>query len=928
MLDICGVARNNFELYHAIGETQHSVRFIKDLKSVDTALIDHYAVKYHSKDALSTQQNTGLPSSLSVSKSLSTAATNPTSLCNSDQTPNVKRKKQKQEDRRQRENEKHEEQKPSQPRVLEQYVFVLDDFQIPPSTSANTLDCSIDRTWSVIGVSSVNCSAADTAQVTSIPMTDECKANSENKDITEELFLKRLMSKPHICVISSRLVIDLLTKNLPIPQPEFPLYCYHMKDVNACIGTVQDADRIAQLIRHMGGSVSRDIQLNSTHLISNINYGDAYLRAVSYGNCKIVSESWVEKCWAWRNNDNFNINTDSLLCKYKIKVFCNLKFSLLGFNDDEIDLIAQQAQKEGAIVTSDVEECTHLILKSSAVLWSKSKKIPKYVVFYDWFADSLNVNGRLNERIYMANRDYSSTCDLRGTVNDRKRRCSTSSVSSLSSVKQCSPSTSSSNSNSVKRRRRSSRLSLLETDTRDERGLCKQRKPRMAEIQITEKNYLQILELLAEMKDDLGQKAGSRDQMLHLSFIDQIFKTILPLYLLHLEIYADIDRLMRQANPSPVVLSNIFVSRQDKFLAAYQPFIRCYEEIRDLIERLRKEKPQFDQYIKEFETDLRCRRLRISDLLIRPVQRIPSVILLFGAVQQYTRRHTPDYVALTDCINTLKQIAENLNSEKAKLSNWKAVLLIANCVDKCPPSLSSKCRSFIREVSLVELTDCMIGEGSSIVLFVFEDCLEFARVRPQGFFKSSIMGMRSYENRGSTALSTSSLLSANMKGHTKKKFKHLLEVKILHIKKIHLYRQYKGNKDAFGITYVDEKICRTSAPEAFEKSLIFILIEGHGVDIEEFTHEMTNLVLQQRCLTDFNSVFTEEIKSGRKRLVRSTTIVQRMKSQIHRGLSRVFSMQERRNVAKQFENKANSRKRPPPPPSISSEDSDTENVRP
>jgi len=71
---------------------------------------------------------------------------------------------------------------------------------------------------------------------------------------------------------------------------------------------------------------------------------------------------------------------------------------------------------------------------------------------------------------------------------------------------------------------------------------------------------------------------------------------------------------------------------------AYPPFVNFFEKTREMLLQCDQTKPRFHAFLKVGQTRPECCRQSLQELLIRPVQRLPSVSLLlngesFGVVQ-------------------------------------------------------------------------------------------------------------------------------------------------------------------------------------------------------------------------------------------------------------------------------------------------------
>jgi protein ECT2 len=74
----------------------------------------------------------------------------------------------------------------------------------------------------------------------------------------------------------------------------------------------------------------------------------------------------------------------------------------------------------------------------------------------------------------------------------------------------------------------------------------------------------------------------------------------------------------------------------------------------------------------------------LADLMIRPIQRLPSILLLLERLLKYTSRTHVDYQLLTDSLDKLRDIARTLNDERGKTEKHLSLFNIVNSIDNCP----------------------------------------------------------------------------------------------------------------------------------------------------------------------------------------------------------------------------------------------------
>jgi hypothetical protein len=65
-------------------------------------------------------------------------------------------------------------------------------------------------------------------------------------------------------------------------------------------------------------------------------------------------------------------------------------------------------------------------------------------------------------------------------------------------------------------------------------------------------------------------------------------------------------------------------------IKAYPPFVNFFEHTKEILMKCDQTKPQFHEFLKICQNKPECERQSLQELLIRPVQRLPSIILLLN----------------------------------------------------------------------------------------------------------------------------------------------------------------------------------------------------------------------------------------------------------------------------------------------------------
>ena len=131
--------------------------------------------------------------------------------------------------------------------------------------------------------------------------------------------------------------------------------------------------------------------------------------------------------------------------------------------------------------------------------------------------------------------------------------------------------------------------------------------------------------------------------------------------------------------------------------------------------------------------------------MIRPIQRLPSVLLLLERLLKYTPMTHVDYQQLTNAIEKLREVAKKLNEERGKTEKHLSLFSIVNSIDNCPvriafkserekfihgerfffqPELLAAHRDYLQKFNLIELSQELTGKRTHLTLFLFSDCIE------------------------------------------------------------------------------------------------------------------------------------------------------------------------------------------------------------
>ncbi|XP_043677764.1 protein ECT2 isoform X3 [Vespula pensylvanica] len=264
----------------------------------------------------------------------------------------------------------------------------------------------------------------------------------------------------------------------------------------------------------------------------------------------------------------------------------------------------------------------------------------------------------------------------------------------------------------------------------------KNRSPRhqvFLELVQTESNYVGILSTIMTLfKSPLEDLIESSGELVNSTEVKIIFGNFPPIYEVHKKMLEEL-RYSATYWTEDVSIGNIFLKFAPDLVKAYPPYVNFFENTKEMLDQCDQNKPRFHAFLKICQTKPECGRQSLKELLIKPVQRLPSISLLLNDILKHTSKSNPDYSALELSISSIKEVMTYINEDKRKTEGQLAMFDIFNEIDNCPPHLVSSHRSFIGKCDVMELSEGLSGRGDHLVLFLFTDILEICKKRSKAF---------------------------------------------------------------------------------------------------------------------------------------------------------------------------------------------------
>ncbi|KAM9762345.1 protein ECT2 isoform 2-T2 [Menidia menidia] len=568
-------------------------------------------------------------------------------------------------------------------------------------------------------------------------------------------------------IIGPPVLLHCAAKEEPLQFSCRPLYSTTMLNLSLCFTgfrNKEEVKKLVNLVHHMGGAIRKDFSTKVTHLIAYSTHGEKYRLAVCMGT-PILTPVWIQKAWERRDDLNFHASEEEFRTKFKVPPFQDCVLSFLGFSEEEKTNMEERTLKHGGrFLEAGDDRCTHMVVEENSV--SELPLLPSekvFVVKQEWFWGSIQMDARAGESMYLYEKSDSpsmkkavSLLSLATPSSSRKRRRLRDTLAQIAKETEISPFP-------PPRKRPSAEHSLsigslldisntpetckaLADGSKASKSSTPAHSKQSARWQVskelyqTERNYVDILSTILQLfKHPLEKEGQLGGPILAQEEIKTIFGSIPDIYEVHTRIKNDLEELLTDWSESRSV-GDIVLKYSKELVRAYPPFVNFFEMSKETIVRCEKQKPRFHAFLKINQAKPECGRQTLEELLIRPVQRLPSVALLLSDIRKHTADENPDKLKLERAIESLKEVMTHINEDKRKTEGQKQIFDVVYEVDGCPANLLSSHRSLVHRVETVALGEQPCDRGENVTLFLFTDCLEIARKRHKviSTFKSPV----------------------------------------------------------------------------------------------------------------------------------------------------------------------------------------------
>lgn len=354
----------------------------------------------------------------------------------------------------------------------------------------------------------------------------------------------------------------------------------------------------------------------------------------------------------------------------------------------------------------------------------------------------------------------------------------------------------------------------------------------------TETNYVCILETIVKLfkvpLEKLSEENPEQGDLLNKSEVKAIFSNFQPIYEVHKKMLSSLQEI-NGAWKEECTIGQIIMENRESLLKAYPPYVNFFEQMKAALIQCSQSKPRFQAFLKINQANPECGRQSLQDLMIRPVQRLPSIMLLLSDIQKHTPKTNRDYGLLGEALTAIKEVTKYINEDKRKTDGQKQMFNIFNEIENCPPHLVSSHRSFVSRCEVTELAETLSRKGDGLMLFLFTDTLEICKKR----------------SRYNNSKSPTSLRSARSNVSNVKPYKH---IKLIPLSSIRTLADINDSPRAFAIS-----LRSSNNMQDFSKDKLYsFVISDEEIDKTIYIKNFCNQLAENACRTDSVSGLNQE----------------------------------------------------------------------
>ncbi|XP_037004537.2 rho guanine nucleotide exchange factor 17 [Artibeus jamaicensis] len=258
----------------------------------------------------------------------------------------------------------------------------------------------------------------------------------------------------------------------------------------------------------------------------------------------------------------------------------------------------------------------------------------------------------------------------------------------------------------------------------------------------TEQSYVESLRTLMQgYMQPLKQAENSL--LCDPSLVDEIFDQI-PELLEHHEQFLEQVRHCVQTWHAEQKVGHLLIQSfsKDVLVNIYSAYIDNFLNAKDAVRVAKEARPAFLKFLEQSMRENKEKQA-LSDLMIKPVQRIPRYELLVKDLLKHTPEDHPDHPLLLDAQRNIKQVAERINKgvrSAEEAERHARVLQEIEAHIEGMEDLQAPMRRFLRQEMVIEVK--AVGGKKDRSLFLFTDLLVCTTLkRKSGSLRRSSMSL-------------------------------------------------------------------------------------------------------------------------------------------------------------------------------------------
>jgi len=206
------------------------------------------------------------------------------------------------------------------------------------------------------------------------------------------------------------------------------------------------------------------------------------------------------------------------------------------------------------------------------------------------------------------------------------------------------------------------------------------------EIMTSEAAYVEVLRLVYVNFRDfiLTAKGESKSMIIPDEEFNGLFSNLKELLTLNSDLLRDFEDRVENWDTSQRIADVIV--KKGPYLKLYTMYIKDFQRTMSSFSACCSKYPKFDKLVKEFEAQSICKQLKLSNHMLKPVQRLPQYRMLLDDYLKHLERDSKDFDQTTAALRIVTEAAEHANSNvvlqeefqrmlklQARLGDWELI---------------------------------------------------------------------------------------------------------------------------------------------------------------------------------------------------------------------------------------------------------------